>query len=539
MSRQRPATRRPQPVKHPTTADQPSINPDAEELYLWEHASLLFHSYEWQAAADAFLQMAGNAKEPLRRVMFSLNTGIILGHIGEYDAAATILRATLEVTHLPALCRFLLALAETERKNLGVARDLYCNALYLLPVASNEISYSQLGLDFRLTKRMLLQNETAVKFALSLGDTPSSRLALTVSRFPGGLVFEPPTGECHSVDRDSESDNHSSRGREVSDAWLCRFPSTSTGTALVAKRSSTLLQWTKGAHNHVAQEKPTNTIQHIIIQPDHGIGKHRVIDGTRHIRSPHYATSNGAASVSAESPSQTSGWRRRIRGLYNRGHSVHHRRAHTIDTSSVRWRPGLSPRDARVRTESVCEMAKFIRHSGPGRGQIMVLSMLMDDLLTSSDSVDHMPTGGEMAGLLQDPPYATETEPVGATPSESVSTPETTMTPLIKAFRKSSPRSHRAQYAQSRHSESKPFLSRQDSPHQASRPSSAPSSTLSTPSLQTATLQILQPLTYKPCLRTHPARSPPSGPYVKPNLPSQAANPLLAALDGIHTPGSP
>ena len=92
---------------------------------LWEHACLLHHSYEWQSASDAFLQLEQHASNLEDKCVFAMNKGLIEARLGDLDAAMTSFTKALRYDGSNPIPHFLLGLAHTVPRNYAHAQTQF------------------------------------------------------------------------------------------------------------------------------------------------------------------------------------------------------------------------------------------------------------------------------------------------------------------------------------------------------------------------------------------------------------------------------
>lgn len=96
-----------------------------QQLDLWEHATLLFHNYEWQAAAESFSTLrkaVGDAKEQQR---CTINEGLIRARLGEVRIARDLFESAITLDKGSAIAYCALGEAEAMLGNSTKAQACY------------------------------------------------------------------------------------------------------------------------------------------------------------------------------------------------------------------------------------------------------------------------------------------------------------------------------------------------------------------------------------------------------------------------------
>lgn len=294
---------------------------------LWEHACLLFHNFEWQSAADTFLDLERSSSDHAAQSNFALNRGLVEARLGDFDlAAASFSRALLLVENDP-IAHFLLGILDTELRDYTKASVHFECSLERL---SGEILDCRArGLAFTLARSSVQENADRVRSipttaAGRLGENKAARLCL--HSIPADIIFEAP-----------------SRSKDTSQA-----------------REITTIQYTSSrvSENHT---KPT-------LDP--------VIETTPRELHSLPTTSTGD---STPTPLASSLSTREI------GHD--NEQLKSEPRAQTRLLKKLSPRDAHVRDDSTRELAQFLRHAGPsGDANITVNRRYLQGLMQSHNS---------------------------------------------------------------------------------------------------------------------------------------------------------
>nr|OQO20684.1 hypothetical protein B0A51_11044 [Rachicladosporium sp. CCFEE 5018] len=168
----------------------------SQELDLWEHACLLYHSYEWQEAADAFATLARMASDDNESMRYHINTGLVLARLGDLpDARVAFLLASKKNNRCP-LTHFLLGLIAVEMEDLLPALASF--ELCALRMGDEGlIDYRPEGLKFRLHAQLVADNISKVRTIVD-GQAAFPGVKLlppSLDGVPADLLFEAPARE--------------------------------------------------------------------------------------------------------------------------------------------------------------------------------------------------------------------------------------------------------------------------------------------------------------------------------------------------------
>nr|OQO17153.1 hypothetical protein B0A51_15951 [Rachicladosporium sp. CCFEE 5018] len=176
----------------PPTRTRESLS-SSQELDLWEHACLLYHSYEWQEAADAFAPLAQMASDDSKSMRYHVNAGLILARLGDLpDARVAFLLASKKNNRCP-LTHFLLGLVAVEMEDLLPALASF-ELCALRMGDEGVISYHTEGLKFRLHEQLVADNISKVRTIVDgQAALPGVKLLPpSLDGIPADLLFEAP-----------------------------------------------------------------------------------------------------------------------------------------------------------------------------------------------------------------------------------------------------------------------------------------------------------------------------------------------------------
>ena len=175
-----------------------------EILDLWEHACLLFHSFEWQSAADTFRLTASLTSDQHEQVIFLLSQGLIEARLGDFDLALETWKSALGLDASDSITNFLVGL-------LCVETGEYVNShahfeRSIANIQDGDADCRGLGLDFDLTATDVRRNVDILDSALQNKDTgrdADHSASLPLNRIPANIMFEPPPRNAATPQRSS------------------------------------------------------------------------------------------------------------------------------------------------------------------------------------------------------------------------------------------------------------------------------------------------------------------------------------------------
>lgn len=161
---------------------------DEEINYLWENISVLYHGYEWQEAASEFEKLSNRIENLQRRSFCLLNAAMIAARLGDYDLAGNYLNTSIQDNIVSMLTLFLLGIVAYELEDYAEA-EYYFELCY--EEMEDEVNYSEGGLCFLLERNMLHGNLQAARM-MSLSTRMSMGMRYPIHTIPAGLIFEVP-----------------------------------------------------------------------------------------------------------------------------------------------------------------------------------------------------------------------------------------------------------------------------------------------------------------------------------------------------------
>ena len=177
-----------------------------ETVDLWEHACLLYQSYEWQSAADAFSELEQHAVDLEDKCVFALNKGLIEARLGDLDIASVSFTTALEYDQGDPVAHFLLGLTHAESRNYAKAKTHFEHCLDGLSTAVRDYR-THVG-SLSLSAIMIQENIDHMRsrlIATAAGHGRTSHLRTRLHILPAEVLFEPPSRSIHTSQRDSTS----------------------------------------------------------------------------------------------------------------------------------------------------------------------------------------------------------------------------------------------------------------------------------------------------------------------------------------------
>jgi hypothetical protein len=302
-----------------------------QHVDIWEHAALLYHGYEWQAAADTFYFLAHKLGDTEERTLCFLNTALIQARLGDFEAAATTLEEAVAIDQDYLMTAFIVGLVRYELRDAAKAEA--CFEICMDGLVHHDIDHNDVRMSFVLDRPMVHGNLRAVREAQFRAKVTGSDLAL-MNSIPLECIFEAPL-------RFSQVDGVETTSQSLSDniSLLDDLPERMQGITLVGpakdfprRNVPSPGEWFKSLRSPASStitspaEGPLSSI------PEHG-----------ETTSP--AIYSPATLYSSAVPSTKAALRKRI---------TWHRRPSTPYT----------PRDARADSESTRDLARFIRTAG-------------------------------------------------------------------------------------------------------------------------------------------------------------------------------
>ena len=180
--------------------------PPYETVDLWEHACLLYQSYEWQSAADACSELEQHAVDLEDKCVFALNKGLIEARLGDFDIASASFTTALEYDQGNPVAHFLLGLTHAESQNYAKAQTHFEHCLDGLSTAVRD-HRTHVG-SLSLSAIMIQENIDHMRsrlIATAAGHGRTSHLRTRLHILPAEVLFEPPSRSIHTSQRDSTS----------------------------------------------------------------------------------------------------------------------------------------------------------------------------------------------------------------------------------------------------------------------------------------------------------------------------------------------
>nr|POE88250.1 hypothetical protein CFP56_11479 [Quercus suber] len=181
----------PKPSSHLT--DGPGVgstNYDVSEKYidLWEHASTLYHGYEWQDAAHHFHCLAKLLEPSRESTLCLLNVSLIQARMGEFlEASSRLHTAAISHPDMPFTV-YLLGLIEWEIGSIDKAEARFQQCLDML--GGHHVSYHPLNMRFVLEPHSIIHNLRVIRFVKS--QSPRPQVPTNMSALSAELLFEAP-----------------------------------------------------------------------------------------------------------------------------------------------------------------------------------------------------------------------------------------------------------------------------------------------------------------------------------------------------------
>ena len=315
-------------------SEHESIQLTEQQLDIWEHAALLYHAYEWQAAADTFEAVSITIEDTRRRALCLLNTALVQARLGDYDMAASTLQVADLINQTVIITPFLTGVVAYELQDYFKAESCFETCLDGLKHAAADCS--DLGLDFVLEKSALITNLQAVQKAQYSARWAgiAASTVVPLGAIPAECIFEAPersfdletSEQLPTQSNRSQKENIEKRPFSMKFTRPTRLLTRSLSLGSSASNTSepspaSITSLPQGALSSIAESSATPESD-TLISP--------VQESLRSPVSPPIAGSNNQRRQS---------WRRRPSTPY-------------------------TPRDARVRSDPMKELSTFIRRGG-------------------------------------------------------------------------------------------------------------------------------------------------------------------------------
>ena len=163
-----------------------------QQIDLWEHTSLLYHAYEWQAAAEMFTVLASEIEMVEDRTFCLLNAAIIQARLGDYLPTVAALEEAAMLGQDYLITIFLMGLVSFELGDHGRAEA--CFEACLDGVTMGAIDHSDCGLEFVMNGPLLKRNLRAVRTATFSATylKSTSGASMHLDALPAECIFEAP-----------------------------------------------------------------------------------------------------------------------------------------------------------------------------------------------------------------------------------------------------------------------------------------------------------------------------------------------------------
>lgn len=165
----------------------------AQHIDLWEHAALLYHSYEWQAAADTFTALASDVEDVEMSSRCCVNSVLIQARLGDFRAAQNTLQTAIMAESIYLLAVFVAGLIAYEFHDRNKAER--CFELCFDGLRNQEdLVFGCWGLDFVLEREVVRGNLRALRSGEFRARVMGSH-AVPMNGVPAEFIFEAPLRE--------------------------------------------------------------------------------------------------------------------------------------------------------------------------------------------------------------------------------------------------------------------------------------------------------------------------------------------------------
>lgn len=313
-------------------------------LDVWDHACLLFHNFDWISSLQTFQNL-----EPLTfcdniMAMLLLNIGILRCHLGHYtEAHSSFLRAVILWRATP-ISLFLLGFARYQLGSYRLAESAFESCADAIASSGKPfLKHRVVGLNFTI-RASEARNNGLIARRMQESDNAQSRQHFVLHRLPAGVFFEDPR--------------------------ICPI------LAACSPRHSL-------EQRHSPSAKNANIICKVHLQntTDLAISEASIVKGESFRRSP----STDPAVISSKSPTgarrslemtqQTSLWQRlrKKRSMKDSLRALSVGRGNLSAPSAITEQNSkprnMEPRDARVRTIPIHDLASCIRNTKPASSE--------------------------------------------------------------------------------------------------------------------------------------------------------------------------
>jgi tetratricopeptide (TPR) repeat protein len=188
----------------------------SETTDLWEHACLLYHSYEWQSAVGAFSELGRCTSDLGDKRIFALNKGLIEARLGDFELALGSFANALAFEENSPITHFLLGLVYAELGNYDKGQTHFEHCLGCLDTQTQD-HWTRIG-SFGLYRLAIEDNinrlrSVAVARAAGSGQMKPARICLHT--IPANVIFEPPSRSGHASQENGRSSSGSTCKAEL------------------------------------------------------------------------------------------------------------------------------------------------------------------------------------------------------------------------------------------------------------------------------------------------------------------------------------
>jgi hypothetical protein len=188
----------------------------SETTDLWEHACLLYHSYEWQSAVGAFSELGRCTSDLGDKRIFALNKGLIEARLGDFEVALGSFANALAFEENSPITHFLLGLVYAELGNYDKGQTHFEHCMGCLDTQTQD-HWTRIG-PFGLYRLAIEDNinrlrSVAVARAAGSGQMKPARICLHT--IPANVIFEPPSRSGHASQENGRSSSGSTCKAEL------------------------------------------------------------------------------------------------------------------------------------------------------------------------------------------------------------------------------------------------------------------------------------------------------------------------------------
>ena len=328
-------------------------NLTSEHIHIWEHATLLHHSFEWQASVEAFLYLSKAITSRLEGQICLLNAVIVLARLGNYNAAARILAQAVTGSELLALTFYLMGHIEFQLDNLDISKDYF--GLTLRVLNDDRQSFECVGFNFELNTDRVAHNIRVLNS--SIGGSNKHELSLTTA-LPADILFELPIQtSAYAITSGSYS-----RGSDGSPYFTYSVDEKAHKSLRLLRKQASKI-YSNGRQDSYLHESRRRSDQRYVPSdqaPPLQQALHNLTQGLTAYQKPQ-------SSINEQENSITPGQVQRARYL-PRDARVHGESLQSL-TNFIRSLPyqgnHLEPRDGRAQYEPTGELARFLRSRDP------------------------------------------------------------------------------------------------------------------------------------------------------------------------------